>query len=274
MPTTHKYLHILFIGAEIASFFIFFIFLVITIITGLQYEIYDIVDFLATPQFLTTLVSGLIFLLLPFITVYLQRQIENVDKVIREKRFEKEILSLFQRKTQLNIINTCAKYDLEEPFVRRVLEKKLEQGELAGKIQKGTFYLKEDFEVLPEKERRVRVLERNLLKFIQPYKFVTIAKIGKNFKVPIPVVEEVAKRLIQEHKIHGFIDGDILVRDASALALDLANLPQCPFCEARVLENSVYCSACGKHIEDQLDIVDEEEIGEDFLKDLRKDSRK
>ncbi|MHA1733286.1 MAG: PCI domain-containing protein [Promethearchaeota archaeon] len=255
--------------AEVVSFFTFFIFLVISVVTGLRYEIYDVVDYLTTPQFITMVVSGLVFLLLPYIAVFLQLQVEKVDKTVREKRFAGVVLNLISEKGQLNLQNTCAKYNLDEPFVRGLLEDMVERGEVAGRVDRGVFYLKDGFQILPEKERRVKSLERNLVKFISPYKFVGLAKIGKNFKLPTSVVEKVVHKMILDGKVHGFLDGNVLVRDASALALDLADLPECPFCGGKVLEDSRYCSTCGKEIEGLVEMKDDITLGEDFLEGLR-----
>lgn len=233
---------------EALAFGIFLVSAILTIVELLTLDWYYIVDFLVSPLFLTTLITGIIFLILPALSVYFRFHLERVDKRVREKRFAANLLKMLRRSPRLNILNACAKYDVAEPVVRQEIERRVEKGELAGEIRKGVFVLKPGFEIMSKRERRVHSLRANLTKYIQPYRSVGLDKIAKAFKVPLSVVEHVVKEALREHKIRGFLDEYTLYREISSIALDFTDLPECPYCDNKVLDNAIYCSTCGRKI--------------------------
>ncbi|MCP4760596.1 MAG: hypothetical protein GY870_02370 [archaeon] len=102
----------------------------------------------------------------------------------------------------------------------------------------------------------------NIVEYVKPYRWLSIAKTAKHFEISIGIAQNEINKLIREKKIIGFLDGDNLVRELSVISVDFTDLPECLFCNNKVLSHSKYCSTCGKELNYD-NIISEQENSED-----------
>ncbi|GAB4305089.1 MAG: hypothetical protein Kow0069_00370 [Promethearchaeota archaeon] len=248
--TKERTIRRLLVAAEVTTFFLFFLSFVFVLLDLVLTPSLDLFETWNGAAFTTMVLAGATFLVLPHAATYLRSRVEWVDQRVAEKRLERSLLATLKRERRVKLQVACAEHGLEETVGRALVERLVERGDLAGEIRDGgTFVLKDGFEVLPERERRVNNLRRNLRKFVTPYKYVELSKVAKAFKLPTSVVEEIVKEKLRARELRGFLDGGVLVRDTGDLALDLSDLPRCPNCHNVNLDDANFCSTCGASLE-------------------------
>ncbi len=264
----------LLIVGETAFFIGFLVGFILCLLALTQYTWYNIVDFVTLPEFAVMTVFLILFLALPVIARIAVYQINRVESKVRMEQLSQEILAQLREKRQIDIDLLAARFQVNESDVESTLDHFVESGDIRGTLSAGTFTLKAGFEVLDERTRRMQVMKKNFLTFIQPYRFISLKKIAANFKVPLKDAEEYARELISTSKIRGFIDGESanLVREISSIALDFTDLPECPYCDNKVLENARFCSTCGKPIKEEpkTEDLDTDDVEADLEKDFKK----
>ncbi len=242
----------LLIAGETATFIGFLVGFILCLLALTQYTWYDIVDFVTLPEFAVMLVFLAIFLTLPVIARLAVYQVNRVEANVRKEQLTQAILDQLREKRQVDIDLLAAQFQVNESDVETILDRMVEAGDIRGTLSAGTFTLQAGFEVLDERTRRLQAMKKGFLAFIQPYRFISLKKIAINFKVPVKDAEDFARELITTHKIRGFLDGEsTLVREISSIALDFTDLPECPFCNQKILENARFCSTCGKPIKEE-----------------------
>ena len=257
----------LLIAGETVSFIGFLVGFILCLIALTQLTWYNIVDFITLPEFIVMVTFLAIFLLLPVIARIAVYQINRVEFAVRKEQLTQEILNQLRGNRRADVDFLTAQFQLTEADVETTLDRLIESGDIRGTLAGGIFTLKEGFEVLDERTRRLEAMKKGFMAFIQPYRFISLQKIADNFKVPVSDIEKNAHELIASKEIRGFIDGGNLVREISSIALDFTDLPTCPYCDNRILENSLYCSTCGQPIiveDDQGKLGD---LSSDNLKD-------
>ncbi len=263
----------LLIAGETASFIGFLVGFILCLLALTQYTWYNIIDFIALPEFALMLVFLVIFLALPVIARIAVYQINRVEATVRKEQITQEILTQLREKRQVDVDLLAARFQMSETDVESTLDHLVETGDIRGTLSAGTFTLQSGFEVLDERTRRLQAMKKGFLAFIQPYRFISLKKIAANFKVPVKDAEDYARELITTSKIRGFIDGESanLVREISSIALDFTDLPECPYCDNKVLENARFCSTCGKPIKEETnpDDLDMDNADSDLEKDLK-----
>ncbi len=264
----------LLIAGETASFIGFLVGFVLCLLALTQYTWYNIVDFVTLPEFAVMAVFLVIFLALPVIARLAVYQVNKVEIKVRMEQLLQEILEQLREKRQIDIDHLAARFQVNESDVESTLDHLVESGDLRGTISAGTFTLQAGFEVLEERTRRLQAMKKNFLAFVQPYRFISLKKIAANFKVPVKDAEDYARELIVTNKIRGFIDGESanLVREISSIALDFTDLPECPYCDNKVLENARFCSTCGKLIKEEpkSEHLDADDAESDLEKEMKK----
>jgi hypothetical protein len=188
------------------------------------------------------------FLLWPTIARIAVYQVNRVEFGVRKEQLTQEILNQLRANRRADVDFMAAQFQLTEADVEAALDHLMESGDIRGTLAGGIFTLQADFEVMDERTRRLEAMKKGFMAFIQPYRFVSLKKIADNFKVPVSDIESQAQALIANKTIRGFIDGGNLVREIASIALDFTDLPTCPYCDNRILENSIFCSTCGKEI--------------------------
>ncbi len=265
---------LLLIAGETASFIGFLVGFILCLLALTRYTWYNIVDFITLPEFAVMIVFLVIFLTLPVIARIAVYQIKKVEIKVRMEQLSQEILAQLREKRQIDVDLLAARFQVNESDVESQLDHLVETGDIRGTYSGGTFTLQAGFEVLDERTRRLQMMKKNFLTFVQPYRFISLKKIAANFKVSIKDVEDYARELITSSKIRGFIDGESanLVREISSIALDFTDLPECPYCDNKVLENARYCSTCGKPIKEEPkpEDLDTDDADSDLEKEMKK----
>ena len=239
---------LIFTVVESCVFVIFIVSAIFSIIDFVFYDKYQIFEFFNTLSFRIALIFGILFIILPQISSYIIKLSEEVINNYKKSKFKSEFISETKGKTEVNVLELSKKYELNTLTIKKELEKFISEGILKGELKEDTFMIDKKFGVMDVQERRMKFMKENLKKFISPYKWIVINDISKKFKVPKYIVKEYLEKEILEGKINGFIDGDALIRELSALKYNKKDVFECPYCNGDNLIGSKYCATCGREL--------------------------
>lgn len=247
----------LFTVIELASFFIFIIFGVITLIDFIFFDKYDIFEYFKTAPFIITVISAITLIATPSVLKNYIIKGQKLVKEIKIKNFKDNFQKNFKNTKEFDLESISKKYKIELGDLKSIFEDLLKEGIIKGEMFDNTFILSDNFVICNPEEINTQKFKNNIEEYVKPYRWLNIPKTAKYFRISEDLVRKEIMNLIQEKKIIGFLDGDNLVRELSIISTDLSDLPECPFCDSKVLEHSKYCSSCGKQI-DFDKITDEE----------------
>lgn len=239
----------LFTLIELVSFIIFIIFGVITLFDFIFFDKYDIFEYFKTAPFIITVISSVILISTPSV---LKNYILKGQKLIKEiqiRNFKENFSKNFKSLKEFDLEAISKKYKIELDDLRTIFEDLLKEGIIKGEMIDNTFILADNFTICNPEQVNIQKFRKNIEEYVKPYRWLNIPKTAKYFRISEDIVRDEILKLIHEKKIVGFLDGDNLVRELSIISTDLSDLPECPFCDNKVLEHSKYCSTCGKQID-------------------------
>jgi hypothetical protein len=231
------------------SFLFFIIFGIITLIDFIFYDKYEIFEFFQTAPFIITVISGTILLSTPSVFKFYILKGQKLLKEIRIRNFKDNFSKNFKNAKEIDLDEISKKYKIDMEELKKIFEDLLKEGVIKGEMYGNSFVLALNFVISSPDQLNIQKFKQNIEEYVKPYRWLNIPKTAKYFKLPVEVVREEILNLIHDKKILGFLDGDNLVRELSIISTDLSDLPECPFCDNKVLGHSKYCSTCGKQID-------------------------
>ncbi|MHA1819633.1 MAG: hypothetical protein ACTSU2_02985 [Promethearchaeota archaeon] len=247
----------IFIMADTIFFSIFIISGVITLIKFIFITKYAFFEFFNTPYFIIMIISGLGFIITPYYIKFMALKGEELKDQLRINKFKSNFIKTFNKVKEFDLTEISREYKIKEDTLRKIFEELLTKGTIKGELVGNTFKVAEGFKIQPLEEQNKERFINQVAEYVKPYRWINIGKLARYFKVPVEFALEEVRKQLNEHKITGFLDGENLVRELSMIAVDFTDLPECPYCNNKVLPHSRYCSTCGKKID--FDVINFEE---------------
>lgn len=237
-----------FILLEAVSFIAFLSAGIITLIDFIFVEKFEIFEFFQTPQFYLTVISGIIFFIGPSLLKWLYLRGRDLISEIRIDAFKNNFVRMYRGYSEFDLKELSEKHNIDYDDMKDIFEDLIADGVIKGNLRGQHFELNPNFQIRSVEEANVEKFKENIIDYIKPYRWLSVTKTAKYFGVPEEIARSYIVKLLEDGAVKGFLDGDSLVRELSVISADLSDLPECPYCDSKVLAHSRYCSNCGKEI--------------------------
>jgi hypothetical protein len=175
-------------------------------------------------------ISFILFLILPYLMIYLKKIAERAFVKYNQQRFKKRFFEELKelKEKEINVLSISRRYDVNFIYVKNYLRDQISEGLLKGEMKDDIFYIKDDFKIMDIKEKRIEFMKQSIGRFISPHRWIKFRDIASNFKIPKDVVMHIMKKQINEGVLRGYIEGDTFIKD-----LSLPEEIECPHCNKK-----------------------------------------
>ncbi len=211
-------------------------------------------EIIFSQEMLLIVISVLLILAAPYLVSFALAQSKKGFSLYFQRKLKEDLLDIARDQREIDLDFLVSDYHLDMQEIESILEDFVVDGLLKGKIvREGSavrFRIPETFEIKDPQAQKIEKFVKNIESYVHAYNRIPIPKIAASFDLDREVVEDFLRDLIENRKIIGYIDGNILIREMAPNIRAFSDLIQCPHCNDENLAASKFCAFCGEKIED------------------------